>query len=287
MRGHLNEGWERIQRVLALPGLDEQPLGVRARALGAAGSIAYWRADPSSAHPLYRDALDLARRSGDPAVLAEALYNFGFASRASGTERTRMIAGRPFFEEAADLYRRLSDRNGVAAAAWALADSYIMSGDFEAARSLVEESLAMSREADNRFGIGWAFFGLANIEYRTGQMHSALGRLVEALRVFADAGDLSGVALCLFGMSIAARESGAWEPHLRLAGATEALAAKVGVGMDAYAAAELGIEMPARPTDDAYAQRAWDEGAAMSVDEAVSYALEVAALASGALPASP
>ena len=284
IRGYLTEGWDRAQRVLALPQAGGQPTALRARALGAAGSIAYWRGDGIRTHELYRDALEPARSSGEPAILAEALTNFGFASRPEA-QRTQSVyvAGRPYFEEAVGLYRELGDRDGLAAATWALASSYIETKEFDTARRFLEESLVLYRETDNRFGMGWAHFTLAHIAFRTGQLDEAIGPVIEALKVFADGNDLSGIVMCLIGMTVGARAIGADEARWRLAGAADTFATSLDVGIDDEVLESLGMELLERPTDDPVAQRAWDAGAAMTIEEAVSYALELGPTLSSAL----
>jgi tetratricopeptide (TPR) repeat protein len=238
------------------------------------------------AHEHYREALELARASEDPPVLAEALNNFGFVPLDEGPMRIgpTALGGRPYFEEAIELYRRLGDRDGLANATWALAESYVSTDDFDAARRLTKESLALYREADNRFGVGWALFATATLEYRARQIHVALRALGEALQVFAETGDVSGIAFCLLGLSVGARAIGERERYWRLSGATQALGVKLGMGIDPALLAQLEIEPLVRPTDDVDAQRLWDEGAAMPIDEAVRYGLEIAATALAAVP---
>ncbi len=279
MRGHLLEAWERAQRVLALPNLLGEAPELRARALSAAGGIAYWREDGSAAHALYRDALELARATGDRALLAEALTNFGYVPEPNRSASSGLsVGGRPFFEEAIGLYRELGDRGGLSNAIGALAMSRIRAGDLDGARPLVEESLALARAAGNRFAIGWSHFGLSQIAYYEGQPQEAVRNGVEALQVFNESGDVSGISVMLVGLSAAAAQSiGAPEPVWRLRGAGVALSNRFGVAWDDSVVKHLGIPPLVRPTDDADAQRAWDAGAAMTVDEAVRYALEIAA----------
>jgi tetratricopeptide (TPR) repeat protein len=286
IRGNLTEGWERAQRVLALPEAGRQPPALRARALGAAGSLAYWRGDGVRTHELYRDALTPARSSGEPAILAEALTNFGFASRPEA-QRTQSVyvAGRPYFEEAVGLYRELDDRDGLANATWALASSYMDTQEFDTARGLVEESLALYRETDNRFGMGWALWTLAFIAIRTDRFDKAMHPATEALQVFAGGNDLGGILMCLFGMALGARKIGAEEAHWRLAGATDTFITRLDVGVDPEVLRSMGLEPFERPTEDPGAQRAWDAGAVMTVEEAVSYALELAPTLSSTLAA--
>jgi predicted ATPase/class 3 adenylate cyclase len=278
MRGHLLEAWERVQRVLALPNLLGEAPELRARALGAAGGIAYWREDGSAAHELYRDALELARATGDRALLAEALTNFGYVPEPNQSASSGLsVGGRPFFEEAIGLYRELGDRGGLANAVGALAVSRIRAGDLDGARPLVEESLALARAAGNRFAIGWSLNGLSMIAYYEGRLQEAVRSAVEALEVFKETGDVSGISVMLVELSAAAQFTGAPEPAWRLRGAGVALSNRFGVVWGDSVVELLGLPPLVRPIDDADAQHAWDAGAAMTVDEAVRYALDIAA----------
>ena len=108
LRGHLDEARMRIDMVTALPGVAEQPVALVARAYGAAGSITYWQADVPATHAHYAAALDASRRSGDELLIAEALYNFGFAA----TDDVRLnnelyVAGRASWEESLAIYEKL------------------------------------------------------------------------------------------------------------------------------------------------------------------------------------
>jgi tetratricopeptide (TPR) repeat protein len=278
IRGHLREGWDRVQAALALPGVTETPAALRARALGAAGSLAYWRGFSEDAHHRYRDALGLAREIDDQSILAEAIYNFGFASQPSASwSREVSVAGLPYFNESAEIYRRIGDREGLASAKWALAQAYGDAGQPEVAMPLAEQSLELYRATGNQFGIGWALYGLAYTQFSSGRLDLALGHIVEAIQVFAAARDLSGIVGCLFGLALATREIGALEQHWPLGGAADALATRFGSVAASGAEEQYGLAPVVRPTDDAKAQRAWDTGAAMSVDEAVDYAIGVVA----------
>ena len=282
MRGHLLEAWERVQRVLAMPNLPGEAPELRARALSAAGGIAYWREDGSAAHALYRDALELARTTDDRALLAEALTNFGYVPEPNQSASSGLsVGGRPFFEEAIGLYRELGDRGGLANAIGALAVSRIRAGDLDGARPLVEESLALARAAGNRFAIGWSLNGLSVIAYYEGRLQEAVRSAVEALQVFNETGDVSGISVMLVELSAAAQSIGAPEPSWRLRGAGVALSDRFGVAWGDSVVERLGLPPLVRPSDDTNAQQAWDAGAAMTVDEAVRYALAAAAELSG------
>jgi predicted ATPase len=277
MRGHLDEGWDRVRGVLGMPGVEEQPLELRARALGAAGSVAYWRGLSTQAHEYYREALALARESGERSAIAEALNNFGFASRPDPSFGPRMTAlGRPYFNEAADLYRELGDREGLASATWALAQSHVDASEFEAGAPLVAEALALYRETENQFGIGWSLFILGQAAFLAGRLDEAMPAIAEAMEVFARSGDVSGMVGCLLGVAIGARAVGDMDAHWRLGGAVTALTAKFGSALDNTSIEEYGFEPLVRPAGDPAGQAAWDAGASLTVDEAVAFATEVA-----------
>ncbi len=116
MRGYITEGLERLDAALALPGCDDEEL--RLRALDAAGGLAYWNNDQTRARQRYEEALAIKRARGDPAAIAEALYNLSFTylfheDSASGERLAR---------EAVELYAAAGDRVGLARARWGLAN---------------------------------------------------------------------------------------------------------------------------------------------------------------------
>src|SRR6185369_5887857 len=77
-RGHVLEGRERLERLLAraaAPGAPDVPATIRSRAEEAAGSLWYWSAlERHTPRDYYQRALDFAVESGDPAREAWARY---------------------------------------------------------------------------------------------------------------------------------------------------------------------------------------------------------------------
>ncbi len=76
-RGRMPEGRSRLERLLAHPAAQRRD-AVRARALGALGSIAYWQTDHERVPALYREAVDIAREVGNRRLLSQALLNLSF-----------------------------------------------------------------------------------------------------------------------------------------------------------------------------------------------------------------
>ena len=64
IRAHISEGRQLLSDLLAMDA-DVDP-AVRAQAVSAAGSLAYWQNDPAATERLYTESLELRRGVGDP-----------------------------------------------------------------------------------------------------------------------------------------------------------------------------------------------------------------------------
>jgi predicted ATPase/class 3 adenylate cyclase len=277
-RGHLYVGRDWVARVTAMPGVGQQPPALQARAYAAAGGISYWQGDFPQTHRHYARALEQARRSDDRRVLAEALYNFGFAPTPDfgGDYAGYYAAGRSSLLESLRLYQELGDLKGVADANWALALAAGAERDYPAAIRHAEESLGLYRAEGDLFGTAWAAHQLALYLDLAGQRVRAMGYLAEAMRLFVDASDQSGIQLVLTDFAQLSLHAGKTERAMRLAGAAEAMRDITGVGLDEASASFMGWEPLQPPTTDAERMRMWQEGRRMTPEQAMAYAMEQA-----------
>ena len=69
----------RANQVLAMPGYASAPVATRIAVLEVAGGLSYWAGDIAAADKHYFEQVRLARELGEPGVLANVLYNAGFA----------------------------------------------------------------------------------------------------------------------------------------------------------------------------------------------------------------
>jgi predicted ATPase/class 3 adenylate cyclase len=272
VRGHLDEASERIEAVLALPSVQGQSAALRARAHSAAGGIAYWRSDERSTYRHYTAGLALARESGDRQLIADALYDSGFAPLSEpSSQAERMRAGGPTMREALALYRELGDEAGIASSLWAVSMSVAAEGDVTAAMTYAAESLEMSRRRGDQFRAGWAahLLGLGSL-YQ--------GRVPEAARFFGEsfegwvaAGDRSGITLLVYDLAILATRRGAAERGWRLLGAADELRDETGTDLVNEQVDFLGWVRPQPPeTDDE--KRWYDEGHRLPLESIVELA---------------
>ena len=276
MRGHLVEGSRWLTRALDASG-GSVPDALRAKALEAAGGLAYWRGDMAEAQSSYEAALVVRRQIGDHVGVAGALYDLafvfypGFFPRPEDTTRT--ATGMAFLEEAETLFRRAGDEAGTARTGWAIG-SFLMYSDPERSRRLLGASVERFRRLNDPFGLGWALRIYSQSLLGTGDPVGAADAAREALQLFAAAEDGSAMGLLLDDFAEIAHAEGDVLRAARLRGAaaglrhvTEAEIANDNLGRTG--AAESTVDS----TDPAALQRAWTEGQAMSQSEATAYAL--------------
>jgi len=274
MRGHLHEARERIDEVLGLPGVEDLPVE-RADALEAAGGIAYWMADWPAAEERYEACLRLRREIGDPPSTAEAAFNLACVY-AYGPEPFRSVErADELLVEAEGIFRERGDRLGLAKVLWAAGGNVVDVRPADAIEPF-RESLALYRETGDRFGEAWALHMLGITEALTDALEDGEGHVRQALELFVAADDRSAVSILLNDFAVLAVLRGDVDRALRLNGAAAATEKRSGVGLG-LSATDIGGVLRRMwdtvPRDEA--QALFDEGMAMSTDEALDYATKV------------
>ena len=270
MRGHLHEGRRRMEAVLAMPNSGEFPKE-RLAALEAAGGLAYWQADMDVAQRFYDECLELTRKLGDNRALANALYNAAFPRVVS---REAIADAKPMLDEALPLFRNLGDQTGVARVLWGIGNAYYFAKDFAAGLPVLEEAVALNRKLDDRFGLGWSIHTLGLVAFNLGDFELARKCWTEAVQLFVAAGDVPGMVLQLDNLSALARHDGDFVRAARLWGAASAHQVSSGTGLGRLLREEEGRTGREGIADDAEATRVLAEGQAMSLEEAVAYAMQ-------------
>ncbi len=148
--------------------------------------------------------------------------------------------------------------------------------DYARATQLMEESLELRRQLGNKWGVGVSLGMLGWVAMRERDWERAIARLGESLEVRQEIGDKGGSAWCLERLAGVAMAQGQAEKAVRLFGVATVLRSSIGsvidpVDQDRYKKninslhAKLGREKY---------KAAWDEGRAMTMEQAVAYALE-------------
>ena len=155
--------------------------GRRASVQADRAVLAYRRGTGDTAGQLGRDALECARRAGDPAATAQALNVLGMLAAGSGDDR----AAEERLSESLDQARRLPDRSPAVAALNNLARLLADAGRTSEALGFATEALALGSELGDQHRLAALHTNLADLLHASGQGEAALRHLKEAARGFA------------------------------------------------------------------------------------------------------
>jgi predicted ATPase/class 3 adenylate cyclase len=167
-RGYAAEGGAWCVKALSR---DARGLGTRARAkaLTAAGTLAWRLGDMTGARGSLEQALDLSRQLRDRALEAGALASLGGVA----IHRAEFAAAQAMLEQAAALNRELGNRAQEGDAYNSLAALAISQGDDEAAKEPLERALAISKASGNKLAEARAKAYLALLTERRGEYKAA------------------------------------------------------------------------------------------------------------------
>jgi tetratricopeptide (TPR) repeat protein len=172
------------------------------------------------------------------------------------------------------LFTDLGDADGTGRTLWLRGIVAGMQGDLPRAERLLEKSVDRHRDGVAAFYLGWSLRMLGRIQLLQGRPAEAREHIEESLRLFAPAGDVSAILLHLADFATIAALEGHDERELRLAGALDHLRRLTGIDLvDHPVNAIPGLhETVTRLGKDG--ERLLAEGASMSIDEIVEYALQ-------------
>ena len=154
-----------------------------------------------------------------------------------------------------------------------------LQGDYRVARALCEQSLAIRRELGDRRGIATSLHDLGMVAYERGDYRAARALYEESLAILRELGYRSRIATALESFARLAAAEAQVGRVARLLGAAESLREAIGTPLRPTQRADYAHAVAAARAElgeEAFAA-AWAEGQAMSVEQAIAYALEDAA----------
>jgi predicted ATPase len=284
-RGHLYEARRRLDAIAAAPWSRADPI-LRARLLEALGGVCWWQADIPSMRAAYLEAVEIRRALGDKGELANALYNYSFAFSVPDTVQAEITSSDPdgigsaALQEALALYRELGDVRGEANVLWGIGNMKYFSDSPDSGVNEFRAALDGFRQTGDRTMEAWALHMVGGALLRQGKRDDSREPLRHALRHFYDAGDAAGITMVIDDLSSQALADEDPNRAAKLWGAARSLTNATGAKLVGFV--DGWIEQSVRPNvrvslDPAELELIAAEGAAMTLDEAVAYALDVPA----------
>ena len=262
----------RIEQSLAIWQATGNQAGVD-DALQQLGSIAWFQGDLSMARTLYTQSLRPELR--DQTVASWGLNKLADVARAEGD-----------YEEAAALYQdslafaqKLGDKYHTLWALHNLGELARYQRDYVRAAALYDESLGIARDIGYTSGIASMLNRLGEVAQAQGDDARATALHRESLSVFHDLGQKRDSALCLDGLAWVAEAQGHARRAAVLYGAVAALREATGAQeppLDRANYARSVDRVRDRLGDGAFAE-AWAEGRALTLEQAIAYALDTRA----------
>ena len=247
------------------------PWGI-AVAMNARAIIASDRQDYLAAQSHFDESLARWRALGDRVAIARCLHTFANFVRGRGD----YARARTVLEEAGRMFEEVGDRSG---AAWSLnqrGDIAREEGDVGEAHELYQCALSAFREAHDQWGIARSLTDLAQIACDERDHVTAHAAYREALSLFVNLGHKRGIARALEGFACSALGQGDPARALALAGAAAHLRQWIGAPLMPAEQSKLGDKLQPAWTsmNEADSKAAYARGWAMSLDNAIKYALE-------------
>jgi non-specific serine/threonine protein kinase len=245
---------------------------LRAEAMIMAARLAWRQADHAASKALADSAVAMARKAGDPELIARALNGAGLIHETGGELAT---AGQ-MYDEAHVLLKGSTNRRLVADVSNARGLLAIAQGDTDGALEILTRCVTEARAQDDPALLARYLESLANAQLDHGDVDRAGQTWSESLAVFRVVNDWFGIIWCLVGLALVAAARREDDRTLRLAAAAERLSREYSLAMWPLRAAQLETaanQARARLGNRDRSEAASQEGLRMTNAEVLDYAL--------------
>jgi len=268
--GFMTEGRAQIRGFLDLPGAGKRT-AARATALTRNAWLAVWQNDFRDAYQTSQEALAIWQELGEQAGVPDTLVILGIVAYGLGDPKL----ARSTWQECARLAPLVGDRMSQARALNNLGSLAREEGRIDEAFDLFRESLAVSEEEGIPTSVALALTNLGSMAVERGDISAGEHQLQQMLQLFDSLREAWGVASCLTDLAAIAVQRGQPVRATRLFAASEAF--QQHLSLVAYPGNPQAVmqeiaALRAALGDDF--QRNWDQGAALTITEAVAEALQ-------------
>jgi predicted ATPase/class 3 adenylate cyclase len=310
----LSEALTRLKALPSMEGeAAHQRIALQARALNAFGVLGFGLGDFQDSVKVFEESVDLSRQIGEKHTLSWALSFIGIAGAYLGTAENSYAAAeeglalarevgdkvllglalinmsgtvgmtrgdhktsRAYSEEGLRLLRDMGARWAVAMLSFGMGLSATMQGNFAEARSRFEACLPLFNEMRDRHRVNMVHSEFAHLERRQGHFVQAKPLYRETIQEWQRLGHRAAIAHELECFASIAKAQEEDTRAARLFGAAAALREKINIAMTPFERGEYDREVSdlRANMDEATLVKAWSEGRAMTMEEAIAFALE-------------
>jgi predicted ATPase/DNA-binding CsgD family transcriptional regulator len=292
-QGHFQAGVEHMEAALALWREAVDDRGV-SQALQRLGYYLVHLGDYERAPRLCEESVAIARRLGDPLALATALHSSAMVVFLL-CQFQQSVA---FSQEAGDLCREIGYIFGIAFTLRHQGRCAAELGDLTRAAQLAQESMEVSRSLGAKRDIAESYKDLGHAALLAGDARQAIEMLHAAISMLRELRDGWLIALCLHDLAAVKTLEGTRvaDPHAtrhrrpdqaahrfleaaRLFAAAGTLREMAGIvfPLPYRAASERDLAILREQLGEARFEQAWADGRAMSLEQAVEYAMAITA----------
>ena len=226
VRGHLSEGRRWLRSAAADGG--RAPTAVRAKALGAAGGLAYRQGDYGAARSLVSGSLALWQKLGNEPEVAVATARLGAVAIAEeDLERATEL-----YETSVEVLRRLGQTSHLASALSNLGPIAVEPQNLEQASELLEEAVELFRVCGRQEGLVHSLLTLVRVALAQERYARAAELLDETLALARQLGYTQMIGYCFKGLGEVAAAHSEYEQAARLLGAADAVFERLGVPLE-------------------------------------------------------
>jgi predicted ATPase/DNA-binding SARP family transcriptional activator len=269
--GQVTEARSWIEQALLLPAASE-PGPTRAKLLYG-GAMASWLVgDHMLARARAEEGLEVARALGDDRALARALSVHAWLLRDHG----EIEGAVRFADECVHIARRGNVTPAeLAFGLWVQGSVHSTAGDLDIARAAQEEAAVIWRSEGMRWGISQVLHGLAIVSLTRGDLDDAARLCREAVAELREETDVYWMCRALEGLAAILARQSSFERAARLLGVAEALREPIGTPLLAFETPrhEQTVALIRERMSEAEFAAAWTRGRALSLEQAVAYAL--------------
>jgi len=238
------------------------------------GAVFCLQGDYDRAEALMRESLALGRQTDDSQTTAYALIQLA----ENAMLRAHVWEARSLGDEGLAMFRELGDTYGITASLGILGEAALHEGDHGRAKAMLEESLRMGRAMGDKWRIAMAQAMLGELAGAEKDYRRAAALHKNALGLRWEIGQGEGIAESIEALAALAAHEGkgdCWRAA-QLYGATEAVREAVGAPVHPVRRSDHDgqVALLRAGIDEVDFARAWETGRALPLEEAIRLASE-------------